>query len=204
MNDGTGGRRPRRIRSPRTGLLAIVAGVALLTAACSGGSSSSADPGTSPASMASSSSGGSGGSIAGKPSAYQKALAFAQCMRTHGVPAWPDPVGNGGFITTNVPGIGHHGQPDSPQIQAAEKACESLDPAESLSPQQQQQALNNLLKYSACMRSHGIPDFPDPVVGSDGSITLSIKGSALSTLRSPLGQAAQRACKSLLPAGAPS
>ncbi|MGH3206033.1 MAG: hypothetical protein ACRDOA_18605 [Streptosporangiaceae bacterium] len=122
-------------------------------------------------------------------------------MRTHGVPDWPDPTGNGGFITTNVAGIGHHGQPDSPQIQAAAKACESLDPVENLSPQQQRQILNNLLKYSACMRSHGMPDFPDPAVGSDGSILLTIKGSVLYTLRSPQGQAAQRACKSVAPPG---
>ncbi|HEY3957380.1 MAG TPA: hypothetical protein VGM53_28770 [Streptosporangiaceae bacterium] len=123
-------------------------------------------------------------------------------MRAHGVPDWPDPTANGGFILTNVPGIGHHGAPDSPQIQAAMRACESLNPAGSVTAQQREQALNNLLKYSACMRSHGEPDFPDPTVGSDGSVTLNVKGRGLiGELQSPQGQAAQQACKALEPDG---
>ena len=61
------------------------AGLALLAAAC-GGSPSSTGPG--------------GSSNAGGPASSQaassKAVAFSHCMRSHGVPAFPDPTRRGG------------------------------------------------------------------------------------------------------------
>jgi hypothetical protein len=51
--------------------------------------------------------------------------------------------------------------------------------------------------YSACMRAHGVPKFPDP--GSDGGIP---KGDAQHfEVSSSQLQAAQQACQSLLPVG---
>ena len=202
MNGDTSGRRRlRRIWSPCTGLLAIVAGIALLTAACSGGSANS--PGSSASSVpsASSTSGASsdpGTSVtAGGSSTYQKAVGYAQCMRAHGVPNFPDPLPNGGFGLS--PGVtGGVGGQVSPQYQAAEQACASLSPVGNLSPQQQRQDLNQLLKLSACMRSHGYPTFPDPTFGSDG-IYLHIVGFNRS---SPQFQAAWRTCQSSLHIGA--
>ena len=57
---------------------------------------------------------------------------------------------------------------------------------------------NQLVKYAQCMRSHGLPDFPDPVNGR-----LELKATQGGDLdpSSPAFQAAQRACKSLAPAG---
>lgn len=124
-------------------------------------------------------------------------------MRAHGVPQWPDPNARGQFVLTDVPGIGHHGAASSPQIQAAEQACRSLNPAGTVTSQQRQQVLDKALAFAACMRSHGEPAYPDPTVGSDGSITVSIKGSLLHSLQSPQFQAAERACKSLEPQGQP-
>jgi hypothetical protein len=50
---------------------------------------------------------------------HQAALVkYAKCMRAHGVPDFPDPAANGTF---DVGGI----NPDSPQIQKADKACSS-------------------------------------------------------------------------------
>jgi hypothetical protein len=51
----------------------------------------------------------------------QRDIRFAQCMRSHGYPAYPDPdVRNGELIQQPLPaGI----DTSSPQFQAAEKAC---------------------------------------------------------------------------------
>ncbi len=46
------------------------------------------------------------------------------------------------------------------------------------------------------MRAHGVPDFPDPVQGANGLISLGGVG-----LTSPQAQAAREACRSLAPAG---
>jgi hypothetical protein len=203
VNDDSGCRGLRRIRPPRMGLLAIVASIALLTAACSGGSASSpgsTDPGTSSTSITSatsSASADSGASAAASGSStYQRAVAYAQCMREHGVPNFPDPLPNGGFgLDPSVTG-GTNGQV-SPQYQAAENACAHLSPVGVLSPQQQQHALNQLLKLSACMRSHGLKNFPDPTFSSEG-IVLHIIGF---DRNSPQFQNAWRACQSQIGAG---
>jgi hypothetical protein len=182
MNRIAGGRRElRQIWSPRMGLLIIVAGIALLTAACSGAAANSPGSGTSASSAGSAASGTSGTPATSSPSAgtgtsvtsgestYQRAVAYANCMRQHGVPNFPDPLPNGGFgLDPSVTG-GTNGQV-SPQYQAAENACASLSPVGVLSPQQQQHDLSQLLKLSACMRSHGFKDFPDPTFGSQGIV----------------------------------
>ena len=201
MNGDTGARRRlRHICAPRIGLLATVAGIALLTAACGGSANppgSANQPGSamSPRSGASSDPGTS--ATAGGSSTYNKAVAYAQCMRAHGVPNFPDPLPNGGFGLSPAVTGGTNGQV-SPQYQTAEKACTSLSPVGNLSPQQQRQTLNRLLKVSACMRSHGYPTFPDPTFGSDG-IFLHIVGFDRS---SPQFQAAFQTCQSALRTGA--
>lgn len=200
MNGGREDRRRHcRTRSPRTGLLVILAGIALLTGACS---SAAAESVTAPVSVSSSPSTGSsapassaaaassGRSAAPVGSAtYQRAVAYAQCMRQHDVPNFPDPLPNGGFLLgPNVTG-GTHGQV-SPQYQAAEGACAALSPVGVLSPQQQQHALSELLKFTACMRSRGYKNFPDPTFSSQG-IQLNVIGFDRS---SPQFQNAWRTC----------
>ena len=55
------------------------------------------------------------------------------------------------------------------------------------------------MAFSRCMRAHGIKDFPDP--GSNGAINLNgAPGSDLDR-NDPRFQAADQACKSLLPPG---
>ena len=55
------------------------------------------------------------------------------------------------------------------------------------------------IKYADCMRTHGVPNFPDPS-SADGAVQLS--GSAINT-QSPAFQSAQSACQKLLPGGLP-
>jgi hypothetical protein len=52
------------------------------------------------------------------------ALKFAGCMRIHGIPNFPDPVGNG-FEFARPAGF----NPQSPQAQAAEQACRKYSQA---------------------------------------------------------------------------
>jgi hypothetical protein len=162
----------RRILLPRVGLLVSAASVAVLATACSSASTTStiagtiSTPGTSATSSPSTSSGTS--STAAGSSTYQKAVAYAACMRQHGVPNFPDPLPNGGFeISSDVTG-GGNGQV-SPQYAAAVNACASLLPSGSPSAQQQQKTISELLKVSACMRTHGFKTFPDPTVSNEGT-----------------------------------
>ena len=172
----------------RAAVLAVTAGAALLTAAC-GGSSPSAS--------------GSGGSSAtGASSIHANQLAFAQCMRAHGVPNYPDSglavgIGSGsGGSTQSGSGI----NPQSPQFQAALQACRHLLPnGGQITPAQQKQQEGQLLKLAQCMHAHGVPDFPEP--NGKGQIPVpATPGSGLNP-NSPQFQAAQKACRSLAPAG---
>jgi len=131
----------RRMWGPRTGLLAIVAGIALLTAGCSGSSSPAG-------SAAPSAAGGAAGRSAspsagsGRPSAAagritpQRELAYSECMRSHGVPGVPTSlpsIAPGSVPTSNGPHFkaaqANGPGPGSPQWEAAQKACRSLMPA---------------------------------------------------------------------------
>jgi hypothetical protein len=99
-------------------------------------------------------------SVAQPVSGERSPLAYARCMRSHGVPSFPDPSSTGASTPGNL-------DPSSPQFQAASQACRSLQPAGrtfstsgagSISPRQQAQ----LLAFAKCMRSHGVPSFADP------------------------------------------
>jgi hypothetical protein len=131
--------------APRTALLAIVAAIALLTAACSGSPSAAGGSGRAPATAGSTSSPAarSGGSLsAGSPSADQKQLAYSKCMRSHGVPGVPTsfpsaapgsaPSPSGPNWKAAAPVSGPN--PGSPQWQAAQQACRSLMPLPALVP----------------------------------------------------------------------
>ena len=171
--------RLRRPRPPagRTAVAVIAtAGLALLTAAC-GGSPSSAGSGDSP-------------SAGRSPSA----LAFSHCMRSHGVPDFPDP---GSTSHTDAQSLGVS---DS-TLQAAGTACGSLDPkkgqaSQALTAQQQQVAL----RVVACMRSHGITNLPDPTF-SGGRAHVAFPAGMSTT--SPQFTQALQICQKLIPPGFP-
>ncbi len=72
------------------------------------------------------------------------------------------------------------------------------------SPAQQAQMQAQALKFSACMRSHGVPSFPDPQF-SGGHVGIRIQGGPGTGLdpRSPIFQAAQKACSAEVPGFGP-
>lgn len=113
-------------------------------------------------------------------------------MRKHGVPDFPDPTKNGGFAVRGGPGSGIN--PNSSTFRSAARTCQHLLPnGGKLTPAERQKALAKLLKFSQCMRSHGVPNFPDPTSSANG-IGIRINGNSLDP-RSPAFQAAQRACQ---------
>ena len=86
------------------------------------------------------------------------ALAFANCMRSHGVPSFPDPSGGGGGIQLGATGV----NAQSPAFKSARKACVGLLPGRPGGPEATEGQFLAGLKFSRCVRSHGFPDFPDP------------------------------------------
>jgi hypothetical protein len=181
MNDKTGGNRGLR----RAGALAAVAAVAVLAAACGGSASPSQSAPT-----------------------YVQVLALAKCMRSHGVPNFPDPDASGGYsLTANGSLAGAGGSSvdiNSSQAQAAYGDCRHLVPGgpsisqleqeEQQEQQQQAKMLPVLLKYVHCMRSHDVPNFPAPGQSKFGS-------GGPPNINSPQYLAAASACQHLLPRG---
>jgi hypothetical protein len=165
---------------------AVVLGVAV--AACAAGSKSPTIPtlptaGAGPTTTA--------GSSSGATTALAKAEAYSECMRSHGVANFPDPVltpsGGYGFRTQGV-------DPKSSAFQSASQVCDALVPGgwgatgPQLSPAQQQQWLN----WAKCIRAEGVPNFADPSFSSGGEVH--ITGGS-----SPQLQSAMDACKSQMP-----
>jgi hypothetical protein len=134
-------------------------------------------------------------SAAGKTGRSQF-VAFSVCMRSHGVPNFPDPGPNGLQIT---PSSGLN--PRSPAFQAAQQACQKLLPGGGpghASPSNRQR----LLALAQCMRRHGLTNFPDPTIFQGGvpsgqSIVIDgyeFKLGAGLDPQSPMFQQAMRAC----------
>jgi len=159
--------RPSQLWAAATVVLAVT------VAACSSGSQ--------PTSTA----GPAGGSGSAGQTPLSKAEAYSQCMRSHGVPNWPDPVptpsGGYGFRTTGV-------DPNSAAFQSGLQACNALYPEEFTGPQLSPAQQQAWLDWAKCIRSHGVPDFPDPKFS--GSHVQVSGGQSQSTME---------ACKSQMP-----
>jgi hypothetical protein len=81
---------------------------------------------------------------------------FARCMRSHGVTNFPDPTPGGGIeLPTNL-------NPDSPAFRTARQACKQFLPDKAGPPATPVADRAAALTLARCMRSHGVPQFPDP------------------------------------------
>jgi hypothetical protein len=115
-------------------------------------------------------------------------------MRAHGASGFPDPtIGSNGLPSWAAnPNV----NTQAPAYLAAGKACKEDLP--SLAPRtlaQKTAAHAAALKYATCMRSNGVPSFPDP--DAEGLIHINGAGGSSLDPNSPEFQKAQTACKSL-------
>jgi hypothetical protein len=170
MNEKTSG--TRGLRSAVA--LAVLAAAALVTAACSspstgGGTASLTDSAT-----------------------YRANIAFAQCMRTHGVPDFPDPGPSTDFAVSGTP----VGPATTPSAKAYD-TCEHLlpDGSSSSNGSATTQELSEAVTLAQCLRTHGEPSFPDPAV-VNGGISFAFTGVNTSQFRTAVND-----CRLAIPAG---
>jgi hypothetical protein len=162
-------RRSRRAWPTAARSGAVIIAAAVLATACSG-SPSSIDSGGSSNAGASANAGGA----ANSPSS----VGYSSCIRSNGVPDFPDPGPGGALPKSSAQRLGVS---DS-QLQAAQQDCQNLLPTtgsfQQLSqqcfatgdcpPALVQQMLTAEQRFAQCMRSHGVPDWPDPTLDSEG------------------------------------
>ncbi len=185
--------RPRLRRAALTTIGLIVIGAAI--AACGGPSTHGVAT-------------GSATTITARPPAGGRTqvtglLPYASCMRSNGVPNFPDPAGSGGIPKEGV--ISAERAVSNSQVEAAQNDCRLLLPAGgSLSGQANQpvtaQDQEDYLKAAGCMRSHGISNFPDPTF-SNGTVRFN-EPSGIDTQSTQFTRAAVT-CRKLIPAGLP-
>jgi len=135
-----------------------VAALSLLAAGCGGGGSPRvADVATST-------------TTATTTTSQNGLLAFSQCMRSNGMPNFPDPQR---FVGGNVKLTIHQLSPS----QAALSACNHLLPTNGGSgpqetAQQKRTRVADGLSFARCMRSQGVTRFPDPTAQGDLTVEM--------------------------------
>jgi hypothetical protein len=123
----------------------------------------------------------------------ERRLKFAACMRDHGVDL-PDPTddGNGGGVAIRVPD-----GTDPKSVDAAMQQCKAYLPNGGKPPTLDAAQLEQVRKFAACMRDHGVTNFPDP--DADGRLTITGgPGSGLDP-KDPTFAAAMTACQKYQP-----
>ena len=141
--------------------IVVLASISLVAAGCGGSGSSSG--------IASVTSGTTNTSTTS--TAQNGLIAFSRCMRSNGVPNFPDPQRYaGGNVKLTVHNLG-----DSPQVKTAMNVCGHLlpsGPGSPVSAQQQRTRLADELSFARCMRSHGVARFPDPTAQGELSVEM--------------------------------
>jgi hypothetical protein len=119
-------------------------------------------------------------------------------MRAHGVSRFPDPASGGAIPKVSLQQLGI----SASRFQSAQSACKHLLPngGSGPTPAEVEQVRAEGLRFSQCVRSHGVPRFPDP--GSDGRIP--DPGTVGINQGSPKFEAANQACRKDRPPYMPS
>jgi hypothetical protein len=140
---------------------------------------------------------------ASRSSSYNANLKIADCMRAHRVSNFPDPsasvsgAGGGGFsiqydvngsseIMVNGVSVG------GPAYTTAAQTCglSAGDPVPLSGADREE-----MVAKAHCIRTHGVPDFPDPKFGGDGGIAF--LRPAGYNIQAPAFQQAKKACGSI-------
>ena len=156
-----------------SGLLTVVATATLGLTGCGAGDGGGTDTGTSD-----------------DPEAAR--LAYAKCMREHGVDV-PDPKPGGNGMIQLAPGTGPGGGVDAETFDSAQQACAKY--AEDMGGPGVaglgEADKERMLKFARCMRDQGI-DVPDPDFGEKGEVAVEVP---LGSADDPDFQAAHEACQ---------
>jgi hypothetical protein len=161
----------RTLRSRPLSTLAVIAMVVLISGC---GSSAPAETG--------------GGDTAANA---QKAVKFAECVRSNGVSDFPDPGASGQFTIDGVVN-GSSLDPNTPAFKQAISACKGLEPAGFMGSKRSPQQMDAALKFAQCIRANGVPDFPDPANGQPLVDTNRIPSAATNSGMSILNAAMQK------------
>jgi hypothetical protein len=114
---------------------------------------------------------------------YERMLAFAECMREHGVEmADPEP---GEGLRIQVRG-------DPTEVDAAMEVCQELMPGGGQLGEPDPERAERMLAFSRCMRENGFPDFPDPQ--PDGGLRINPDALGGAEPDDPTFLAAQETC----------
>src|SRR5882757_8526973 len=148
MNDSIRLPRPAWPRAAGTATAIIATAILALLAACTG---SPSPAGGSPTEEG----------LTGTPSA----VGYSQCMRSHGVPNFPDPNGSGEIPKATAQQLGV----SSAQYQTAQTACAHLLPNSGEASQAEiAQMMSGMRGFAHCMRSHAVSNWPDPSTDNAG------------------------------------
>jgi hypothetical protein len=218
------GMTPRPIPAARAAATIIATAALALLAAC-GASPASAGPGrpasAGPGRPASAGPGRPASAGTGSAAAGSAAVSYAHCMRSHGLPDYPDPGSSGTLPKTSARLRGV----STAVYTAAQNACQNLLPEVGTSltngslqqcylagicPQALvQQALNAGRVFAQCMRAHGVPNWPDPSPYSQDPVrpTFNLHAAGIdfhqgtqpgNIVNSPQIEAKVRACESVV------
>jgi hypothetical protein len=116
------------------------------------------------------------------------------------MPNFPDPDGSGQISKQAI--ITAAREVSTSVLQAAQRACQSLWPYQPATQAQLEQYLAADVRFVRCVRSHGVPNLPDPII-SNGRVEVVISRSAGINVASPRIQAIARECQHVLPPGTP-
>ncbi|MGW1610459.1 hypothetical protein ACWCQZ_13820 [Streptomyces sp. NPDC002285] len=127
-------------------------------------------------------------------------VAYAQCMREHGVSEFPDPEkDSGGGVKLVIPeGVDQN----SPTFKSAQSACQGLlyqgDTGDAAGSRDFD--ATKVAAWAKCIRENGLPNFPDPQVNGN-TIVIDANASGLSGRDDPKFSKAAEACYSIRPGG---
>jgi hypothetical protein len=135
----------------------LVSLIALIGAGCGSNGTTSTDSSISNTGSGAKSASASNSANTQAATKREKAVKFAECVRAHGVPHFPDPDPTGNFnFAVDV---------SAATFTAAVNACKALQPPGTLSGHRSAKQQSAALRFAQCVRTNGVPDFPDPING---------------------------------------
>jgi hypothetical protein len=123
-----------------------------------------------------------------------RAIQYADCMRSHGVPNFPDPNAEGmSVLPSSI-------NQQSPAFLSAETECAKLQPGGGAPSQLPESRKLQLIAIAGCMRKHGVANLPDPMFHG-GTVDLGGGPKFGINTQSPAFKQAAAVCKFPTPRG---